>query len=343
MSRFGVCVFIAFTIGCAARTPAPARIPGSSRQASIALPGVSGGPVMMDYLAYDRSHRRVWVPAGGTGAVFVIEAQSHHVSRLDGFATREIERDGRKRTVGPSSATVGDGVVYVGNRGDSSVCAFDAASLERRSCVTLDSMPDGLAFVASKREVWVTAPRSNMIVILDAGQSGALSVKGQIQLPGQPEGFAVDDARGVFYTNLEDRDQTLTIDLSARTVTKRWTPHCGEDGPKGVAIARGPNLLLVACKDRVLLVDVKQDGRVLSTLDAGDGIDNIEYVQDRRELFVAAARAGKLTIARLADPPSLKPVVVSATAAGARNAVATENGDAFLTNAPAGTVLWVEP
>ena len=33
---------------------------------SISLPGASADGVSMDYLAYDRSQHRVWVPAGNT-------------------------------------------------------------------------------------------------------------------------------------------------------------------------------------------------------------------------------------------------------------------------------------
>ena len=99
--------------GCAhAHAPAPALT-------SIALPGAPADGVFMDYLAYDRAHHRVWVPAGNTGSVDVVDVKSGAVTRIDGFPTAEVERRGRKRVVGPSSATVGERYVYVGNRGDS--------------------------------------------------------------------------------------------------------------------------------------------------------------------------------------------------------------------------------
>jgi len=132
----------------------------------------------MDYLAYDRTHRRVWVPAGNTGSVFVIDAANDHVAKVVGFTTAEVERRGITRTVGPSSATVGDNVVYVGNRGDSSVCAANALSLRVGPCMTLDSPPDGLAYVASRAEVWATTPRDKSIVVIDAAQAGTLKAKG---------------------------------------------------------------------------------------------------------------------------------------------------------------------
>src|SRR2546423_1991165 len=199
--------------GCAAAAP-------SVR--GIALPEAPAGGVFMDYLAYDRAHHRVWVPAGNTGKVDVVEVPGGAVAHVDGFATKEMERHGKKRIVGPSSATVGDGVVYVGNRGDSTVCAVDAASLKRGACVTLDSMPDGIAWVAATKEVWVTTPRDKSINIVDASTPGTLTVKQKISFEGEPEGYAVDDARGIFYTNLEDKDRTLSIDLKTKQVTKTW-------------------------------------------------------------------------------------------------------------------------
>src|SRR5882762_2299011 len=87
---------------------------------SVPLPGAPAGGVAMDYIAYDPAHHRVWVPAGNTGSVDVVEVKDDHVTRVEGFPTSEVERNGTKRTVGPSSATVGKGVVYVGSRGDSS-------------------------------------------------------------------------------------------------------------------------------------------------------------------------------------------------------------------------------
>src|SRR5689334_19250929 len=91
--------------------------------AFITLPG--GPPVGMDYLAYDAGHHRVWVPAGNTGKVDVVDTADGKVTPITGFATAPAPRADRP-AMGPSSATVGDGVVWIGNRGDDQVCAFDA-------------------------------------------------------------------------------------------------------------------------------------------------------------------------------------------------------------------------
>src|SRR5215475_1284817 len=125
----------------------------------ISLPGASGA-VALDYFAYDRATGKLWVPASNSGSVDVINEASDAVSRFTGFQTGEIERRGRKIMVGPTAATIGDGVVYIGNRGNSTLCIVDAHTLERGECVPVSEdrtvTPDGVVYVPATREVWVT-------------------------------------------------------------------------------------------------------------------------------------------------------------------------------------------
>jgi DNA-binding beta-propeller fold protein YncE len=154
----------------------------------------------MDYLAYNPRTNSVWVPAGNTGSVDVVDTKTDKVQRIEGFPTKEMERNGKKRIAGPSAAAIGPaGTVYIGNRGDTSVCAVDEKTLTKGTCGTLDSSPDGVAYVAKTDEVWVTTPRDKSIRVLDGK---TLAEKAKITLDGGPEGFAADDARGRFYTNV---------------------------------------------------------------------------------------------------------------------------------------------
>jgi len=310
---------------------------------AIALPGAPADGVVLDYLAVDRARHRVWVPAGGTRNTDVIDTRTQELRRVEKFPTAEVERRGKKRVVGPSSATVGDGVVYVGNRGDSSVCAVDATTLARGGCVTVPSMPDGLAFIARTKEVWVTTPRDQSICVLDVSTPAAPKLAGSIKLEGEPEGYAVDDGRGLFYTNLEDKDRTLRIDTATRKVTAAWMPACGEDGPKGLALETKDQLLMVACPDHVEVLAAMTDGRILSKVETGEGVDNLDYLPQKRLLYVAAAGAATLTVAKLEEPGTLKQVATSATAKGARNAVVTDDGTAYIADGPDGKILIVGP
>src|SRR5437868_571872 len=156
---------------------ARAQEPAMPAVKSIALPDAPPDGVNMDYLAYDHVHHRVWVPAGNTGNVDVVDVRNGRIAKIDGFVTSEVERQGRKRAVGPSSAAVGVGVVYIGNRGDSSICVIEADSLRKGACVKLGAMPDALVYVRSTKEIWATTPRDKSITIVAASAPGSLSAK----------------------------------------------------------------------------------------------------------------------------------------------------------------------
>src|SRR6266700_972888 len=100
----------------------------------ISLPGANG-VVALDYFAYDRASGKLWVPASNTGSVDVIDEKTDDASQITGFPTGEIERRGRKITVGPTAASIGDGVVYIGNRGNGKLCVVDARALPLGECV----------------------------------------------------------------------------------------------------------------------------------------------------------------------------------------------------------------
>jgi DNA-binding beta-propeller fold protein YncE len=318
----------------------PARKPITAR--ALTLPG--GGPdgVLMDYLACDRATGHVWVPAGNTGSVDVIEAGTDKVTQLPGFPTAEVERRGRKRTVGPSSASVGDGVVYVGNRADSTICAVDMKTRKKGACVALSSMPDGVAYVATTKEVWVTTPRDSALVILDASKPGVLTVKTTMKLEGSPEGYAVDGPHGIFYTNLEDKDRTLAIDVRSRAVKATWKPECGEEGPRGLALDLSLKFLFVACTEEAVVLDMAHDGAVRSRLPTGAGVDNIDYLPSKRQLYVAAGQ-GYLTVARVSSDGTLTAIASGATAEGARVVVADAKGGAYVADSRGGRILYFPP
>jgi len=318
---------------------APAATEFSTR--AIALPG--GGPdgVAMDYLLYNPRTNTVWVPAGNTALVDVIEVATGKLTPISGFATREVERQGVKRKIGPSAAALGDrGTVYVGNRGDSSICAVDEASLKIGTCGKLDSAPDGVLYIAKTREVWVTTPRDKSIRVLDAA---TLAQKARLEFEGAPEGFAVDNARGRFYTNLEDKDVTLEIDLASRKTVATWRSNCGEDGPRGLRMIDAQGVLLVACTGKLESLDVMHDGAQLGSIDTGEGVDDFDYSATEHRVYVGAGKAAKLTVATLDAGGGLTLVASVATKEGARNGVLTRDGRVYLAHSKDSELVVVAP
>ena len=297
------------------------------------IPGVTEAGVTMDYIAFDPATHLLWVPAGNTGQVVVVDTTTGTARQIQGLPTTETGTGDHKRVLGPSSATVGEGLVYVGNRGDSTVCAFDSRSLEKKGCHRLDSMPDGLAYVTSLAEVWVTTPRDKSIRVLDGK---TLAEKARVSLDGNPEGFAVDSKHGRFYTNLEDKDKTLSIDLKTHKAVATWPSSCGKDGPHGLRIDAEARHLFVACSSLVKVLDVSDGGTVLSSVETGDGVDDIDFTPGTRLLYVGAAKAGQLTVARADAHGKLSIVAKVATPVGARNPAVTDKGTVYLAHSSLG-------
>jgi hypothetical protein len=300
---------------------------------TLSLPDHGKGTIAMDYIAYDARTNAVWVPAINIGSVYVVDVGTGNVHEITGFAANEVEAGGRKRTQGPSGVSVGVGVVYIGDRADSSVCAVDDKTLTKGTCKKMISMPDGVVYVAPTNEVWVTTPRDKSVQILDAQ---TLALKQTLTFEGQPEGYAVDAKRGRFYMNYEDTDLTTAIDLTSRKTLAKWPAACGPDGPYGISLDQDAGYLYVACSTQAKVLNVGHNGEELSSIATGDGVDDLAYAPAFHLLFVGAAKDAKLTIARSDAAGKLSLVATVPTHEGARNGVVTKDGSLYLAHSGLG-------
>jgi DNA-binding beta-propeller fold protein YncE len=314
----------------------------------ISLPGATGA-VALDYFAYDPATGKVWAPASNTGSVDVIDEKTDAVTQVMGFKTGEIERRGRKITVGPTAATIGDGVVYIGDRGDSTLCVIDAKTLARGESVPLSTeqpiTPDGVVYVAATREVWVTtrpksagdAAAAKSLQVFGASDPSHLKWKAKIPLENLAEGYAVDNGRGLFYTNVEDSGTTVAIDVRTHKVVAKWNVGSADLGGLALDAARG--FLFVACGDHVVNVDVAHDEKILDSLQTGAGLDNIDYSPDRKILYAAASQVATLSIAEVGDDGKFHLKATVPTAKGARSVVAAKGETAYLIDPAEGRML----
>ena len=313
----------------------------------ISLPGASG-TVALDYFAYDRATGKIWVPASNTGAVDVIDEKTDVVSQIGGFPTGEIERRGRKIAVGPTAASMGDEVVYIGNRGNATICTIAATTLARGECVPVSAdravTPDGVVYVAATRELWATLrPKSGdnapakSLEVFEASDPHHLKPKTKIALENLAEGYAVDNERGIFFTNIEDVGKTVAIDLRSHKVIATWNP--GSSDLQGLAFDNAHNILFVACGDHVVSIDAGHGGKVIDSITTGPGLDNIDYSLDRKLLYAAASQAATLTIAEVDDHGKFHLRATVATVKGARGVVAGKGETAYLIDPTEGCIL----
>ncbi len=303
---------------------------------SLPLPGAVA-PVSFDYLAADRTNGRIYVPLSNTGSLAVLDVASGKFSHVDGFKTAERERNGKKRTFGPTAVAIGDGVAFVGDRGTDEVCVVDTKAMKISRCVKVPLRIDGVEYVPWAKEVWVTAPDDHSLTILDAAHD--LKSKAVVKTDGAPEGYGKDESRGLFFTNLEDKGSTLAIDVKTHTIKSTWNPGCGSDGPRGLAVDAARGFVFVACTDHVQVLDAAHDGAVLGTIAGGQGVDNIDYVAAKGLLVITSGKASAATLVHVDDKGVPSVVATGVTAAGSRNGVADANGNIYVIDPVAGALL----
>ncbi len=309
--------------------------------ASIALPG--GPPVGMDYLAYDQATGRIWVPAGNTGNVDVVDVATGKVTTVSGFPTAPARRPGRPR-MGPSSAAVGDGVVWIGNRANNEICAVDARTLARGPCHRLPSMPDGLAYVAATHEVWVTTPGDRSITVVDVSGKGAVH-RWRSRSTGIRKGGGRRRARPLLHerrgqgSDAGDRraDQEGRGQLAGRLRRRRATRAGARRSGGACCSSPAPT-----ARSRATSAHVVREERSGGSRPPG-GVDNIDYAPKRGLLFVASGLGGTLTVARVGDTGALSAVTSIPTAQGARCVVVAADGTAFVADSAGGRLIVVKP
>jgi DNA-binding beta-propeller fold protein YncE len=309
----------------------------------ISFPGANG-VIVLDHLAYDRARGRLWVPASNTGNVNVINEDSDAVSPISGFNTGEVELEGHKVRLGPTAVSIGDGVVYIGNRGDSTLSIIDSQTLERGESLQMTpaspetgAAPHGVVYVAMTRELWVTTGPGKSIEVFDASEPRHLKWKLRIPLDGSTEGFAVDNERGQFYTNIDDMEKKVAIDLRSHKIVSKW--DVGSSDLQGLALDAKRGFLFVACQDHVVSLDIRHGGKVIDSVATGAGLDDIDFSADQKILYAAAAVTATLTIAEVSDDGKFHVKALVPTARDARGVIAAKGKTAYLIDPAEGRIL----
>ena len=151
------------------------------------------------------------------------------------------------------------------------------------------------------------------------------------------EGYAVDNQRGIFYTNIEETGKTVAIDVHWHKVIATWNP--GSSDLQGLALDNARRFLFVACGDHVVSIDAGHDGKVIDSITTGPGLDNIDYSTDGKLLYAAASQAATLTIAEVDDRGKFHLRATVPTAKGARGVVAGNGDTAYLIDPAEGRIL----
>ncbi len=279
-----------------------------------------GGDGGWDYLTVDPAARRIYV------------SRATHVAVLDADSGKVVgDIPGTEGVHGIALApALKKGFTSNGRAG--TVTVFDLPSLAvSATWKTTGENPDAILYEPVSKRLFTFNGRGKNATVFDAATG---TVAATIPIGGKPE-FAVSDASGRVYVNVEDTAEILAIDAQSASVKSRWSIKPCEE-PTGLALDPKAGVVIAGCGNKMAAVVRTSDGKLLGTPPIGEGCDGVAF-DPGAGLAFAANGEGTVTVLRETSPGTWTPVQTVATQRSARTiAVDTKTGNLFLSAATLG-------
>jgi DNA-binding beta-propeller fold protein YncE len=261
----------------------------------------AGGEGGWDYLVADSASKRLYVTRGTR--VLVLDLES-------GRPAGEIPD-----TPGVHGVALAPELKrgFTSNGRAGTVTAFDLATLGKKAEIRVTGEnPDAILYEPVTKKVFTFNGRSANVTAMDAASG---EIAGTIAVGGKPE-FAVSDASGRIYVNIEDKAEIAVIDAKTLAVEKRW-PLRGCTNPTGLALDARNGRLYAGCGNRVAAVVSTADGTLLATVPTGGRTDGVAFDPGTGLAFVSNGE-GTLTVVGESSPGVFSALQSVETQRGAR-------------------------
>ena len=237
--------------------------------------GSDGG---WDYLTFDSASNRLYI------------SRSTHVIVIDADSGQPVGDIPDTPGVHGIALAPEFGRGFVSNGRDGTVSVFDLSSLKVLNKIKVGENPDAILYDPASKRVFTFNGRSNDVTAIDAAKG---EVVGTIKVDGKPE-FAVSDAKGEIFVNIEDKSEIMALDPNKLEVKARW-PLAPCEEPSGLAIDRKNRRLFSGCSNKVMAVVDVDSGKVISTPAIGAGVDANAFDPETGLAF-ASCGEGVLTV-----------------------------------------------
>jgi DNA-binding beta-propeller fold protein YncE len=233
-----------------------------------------------DYIVFDGSSNRLYVSHGTE--VDVLDASS-------GKVLGKVEN-----TPGVHGIAIVPSLHrgFTTNGGNATVSVFDTKSFQTLKQISVPKDPDFTLYDPRSKRVLVCHGDAAVITAIDPEKE---EVIGSVNLGGGAEA-AVVDGKGTGFVNLEEASTVISFDPEALTVKQKW-PITGCKTPTGLAIDLANSRLFIGCRSKVLAVMDANNGKVITTLPIGDGVDAVAY-DPADKLIFASNRDGTISVVR---------------------------------------------
>ena len=262
------------------------------------------------------------ITLGGEGGwdYLTVDSQAHRIYISRSTHVLVVDEDSGK-LVGDIPGTAGvHGIALVpelnkgftSNGRDNTVTVFELKTLKVLKEVAVGRNPDAILYDPASQRVFTMNGASRDTTAIDAQSE---TVAGTVALDGRPESAAAD-GQGHLYINLEDKSQVVALDSRKLAVAAHWPLAPGEE-PTGMAMDRKHRRLFVGCGNKLLVVMNADDGRVVTTLPIGGGVDATGFDPETGLAFSSNGE-GTLTVVREDAPDKFSVLDNVPTQRGAR-------------------------
>jgi DNA-binding beta-propeller fold protein YncE len=260
-----------------------------------------GGDGGWDYVVPDAPNHRVFI--GRSNRVMVVDMNDGHliaeVTGINGAHGTALATGTRH-----GFATSGD---------DSSVVMFDSKTYKILGRIPAAEDADAIIYDPASRRIFTFNGDANSSTVIDPRKGTLIT---NIPLGGKPE-YGQSARNGMIYANLTDSSQVVEIDAKNLRVTRRWsTAPC--KNPVAMAIDTRHQRLFSGCRSGVMAISDYRNGRVITTLPIGRGVDGAGYDPVTRDAY-ASNVDGTLTVIHQDTPDTYHVVENIQTAQGSRN------------------------
>jgi DNA-binding beta-propeller fold protein YncE len=265
-----------------------------------------------------REHSRLL--AGGA-IVALVAVVAYLLLRDDGPGTETLALGG-----GTDGVTVGEGSVWVADRGDSFITRVDPQSMEETGSVDVQPIPDSLAVHHNRGELWVTIMRENRVDRIDPTTEEVVE---RIPVGEDPEGVVA--GFGAVWVANKGSGTVTRIGDDGERVSRPVGPE-----PIHLAVAEDKIWVTVSGQGRLVELDAEtadRTGRSIPVEGAPRGVAFHEGL-----LWVAASQADKVVVA----DPSEQAVVDSIDVEPNPREVRAGEGGLWVTNADGGVVSKID-
>jgi YVTN family beta-propeller protein len=275
--------------------------PLSAQAYSITHTYTVGGDGGWDYVVPDAPNHRLFIAR--SNRVMVVDMNDGHlIAEIPGL-------NGAHVTV--LVPALRRGFVTSGN--DSSVVMFDSRTYKTLGRIPAANDADAIIYDPVSKRIFTFNGDANSSTVIDPRKGAVIT---NIPLGGKPED-AHSARNGMIYVNITDSSQIAEIDARNMRVTRRWsTAPC--TNPVSMAIDTRRHRLFSGCRSGVMAISDYTNGRVITTVPIGRGVDGAGYDPVMRDAYSSNVD-GTLTVIHQDTPDTYHVVENVQTAQGARN------------------------